>query len=254
MTLSNYQFDSADADVILLTTEAECSTEFHVHKCILAAASPFFYDMFSLPQEDTSFVKKLPIIPVSETIAIKYDFITAITTLRKLLISPQYLQSSPIRVYAIACQFELEEEAKVASRHTLNVSLLDAPPCEELRYISAYDYHRLLALHRRRSLAALNLIKVPVDLKCMHCNSSAFTMHDAPKWWYEFERKAKEELAVRPATDVIFGMEFLFNAAQASGCTRCPESVLDSWKFLQSLKEAIDAVPSTVTTKHDDVL
>ncbi|KAF9480170.1 hypothetical protein BDN70DRAFT_877915 [Pholiota conissans] len=273
MTISSH-FDSADADVILLTTEADCSTEFHVHKCILAAASSFFSDMFSLPQETA---EELPIIPVTETssrldtilrciypvpdpvvetldelagalgIAIKYDFTTALSALRKQLVSRKHLLKSPIRVYAIACHYELEEEAQTASRHTLNVNLLDAVPCKELKNISGYDYHRLLTLHRRRSAAALELIKAPVDLKCMHCNTSAFTCHDAPKWWYEFERGARVELGARPTTDVIFGMEFLFKAARASGCMRCPESVLNSWKFLESLKAAIDALPSTVT-------
>lgn len=273
MTVS-YQFDSADADVILLTTEADCSTEFHLHKCILAAASPFFYAMFTLPQDSP---KGLPVVPVTETsheldtvlryiypvpdpviaslddlaatigVAIKYDFTTAISTLRQLLVSRQHLLKAPIRVYAIACQYEFEEEAQIASRHTLNVNLLNATPCKELKYISGYDYHRLLALHLRRSAAALDLLTAPPDLKCMNCNSSAFTVHDAPRWWYEFERGARAEVAARPTTDVIFGMQFLFRAAQAAGCTRCPESVLNAWKFLESLKGAIDALPSTVT-------
>lgn len=277
-----YHFNSPDADVILLTTEPTRSTEFHVHKCILAAASPFFRDMFTLPSEEGSHDKELPVIPVTEAahdldtilryiypvpdpvidslsdlaaalgVAVKYDFTTAISALRSLLVSPAFLQKSPIRVYAIACQHEFEEEARIASRHTLRISLLDAAPCKELQYISAYDYHRLLAVHRRRSAAALELLTAPPDLKCMHCNTSAFTAHDAPKWWYSFEAAARTELAVRPTTDVVFGMEFLFRGAQSSGCSRCPESVLNSWKFLQSLKEKIDSLPSTVSIEKYD--
>jgi len=71
-------------------------------------------------------------------------------------------------------------------------------------------------------------------------------MNDAPRWWYQFEKAAKEELEKRPTTGVIFDMEFLFKAAREAGCSRCPESVLDSWKFLKRLREAIDDLPSTV--------
>lgn len=276
MTIS-YQFDSADADVILLTTESDHSTEFHVHKCILAAASPFFYDMFTLPQETRNPPKQQPIISVTETshdldivlrciypvpapkinsldelsaalgVALKYDFEIAISVLRNLLVSQQFLQSSPVRVYAIACRYELEEEAKIASRHTLNTNILDEPPCKDLQYISAHDYHRLLSLHRRRSKAATELLTPMPSLECTNCNSSAFTVRQAPKWWHEFTHTAQEELSLRPTTDTIFRMEFLFKIASASGCARCPESVLNSWKVLESLKAAIDALPSTVT-------
>ncbi|KJA17701.1 hypothetical protein HYPSUDRAFT_46026 [Hypholoma sublateritium FD-334 SS-4] len=273
----SYQFDSADADAILLTTEIDHSTEFHVHKCILAAASPFFYDMFTLPQEVENPAKQQPVISVAETshdldivlrciypvpaptihsldelsaalgVALKYDFEIATSVLRNLLVSPQFLQSSPVRVYAIACRYELEAEAKIASQRTLNTSILDKPPCKELRYISAYDYHRLLTLHRRRSKAATDLLNATPSLECTNCNSSAFTVRQAPKWWHEFTHAAQEELSLRPTTDTIFGMEFLFRMARASGCARCPESVLNSWKVLESLKAAIDALPSTVT-------
>ncbi|PPR04444.1 hypothetical protein CVT26_002273 [Gymnopilus dilepis] len=279
MTLLDYHFDAPDSDVILLISEAGRNTEFHVHKCILAAASPFFADMFSLPQPPTSqFDEKTPIIPVSEpshvldavlryvypveqpTIdslddlaailgaAVKYEFMTAITALRKHLISSRFLHSSPIRVYAIACRYDFEEEAKIASRQTLCVDILDtsAPPIPDLKYISAYDYHRLLRLHARRSAAAIKLLKCPETLKCMQCNGSAFTMHDGPKWWYQWEKAAREELNLRPVTEVAFSLDFLFGAVRASGCSRCPESILDSWKFLQLLREEIDALPSTV--------
>ncbi|KAH9482238.1 hypothetical protein JR316_0004336 [Psilocybe cubensis] len=272
-----YQFDAVDADVILLCTEMDRSTEFHIHKCILSAASPFFDDMFTLPQLADDASDKVPIIPVSEPshildtllryvypvsrpiiesldelllvldAAVKYDFPTVITALRSLLLSSRFLQLSPIRVYAVACRYGFWEEAKIASRHTLSVNLLDAPPTKEFKYISAYEYHQLLTLHKTRASAAIDLIRAPEDFKCMQCNGSAFTMNDAPKWWHQFEKKAKAELAVRPTTEVIFGMEFLFKAAQSSGCSRCPESVLDSWKFLQHLKESIDALPSTVS-------
>ncbi|KAF8165850.1 hypothetical protein B0H34DRAFT_649166 [Crassisporium funariophilum] len=271
-----YQFDAVDADVILLTSEAGHSTEFRLHRCILAAASPFFGDMFTLPQSKSTPLDKPPTIPVTEPtqlldtvlrfvypipdpalnsleelslvlgVAIKYDFTAVIDTLRTQLLAPQYLDKSPIGVYAVACRYDLDDEARVASRQTLSICVADAPAITELRHITGYDYHRLLQLHRQRAQAAVNLLRIPNNVKCMQCNGSLHTMHDSPKWWFEYEKAAKEELAARPSTDVIFGLEFLFRAARFAECSRCPESVLDSWKVLRTLKDAIDALPATV--------
>jgi len=266
------QFDSPDADIVLQTID---HNEFCVHSCILATASPFFRDMFTLPQGD---VEKRPItlIPVSEpskvldtllrlvypipnpTIssleelavvleaAIKYDFVVAITFLRRHLISPHYLQTSPIRVYALASRYGLDEEMKIASRYTLSINMLDAPPLEDLKYITGLSYHRLLNFHRQRSKAAQNLIQIPSTIKCMQCNGSVYTLHGSPKWWFVFEKAAKAELALRPTTDVIFGMEFLQNVVKEADCSRCPESILDSWRFLRDLQGSIDALPATL--------
>jgi BTB/POZ domain len=271
-----HTFDAPDADVILLSGEEHNSTEFRVHRCILAAASPFFYDMFTLPQNQSQDDSKLPIIPVSEhagildsllrfiypvqhpyidtldqlvpilTAAVKYDLMAALISLRALLVSPRFAQAEPTRVYAIASRFEFEEEAQIASKYTLSVNVLDAPLSDDLKFISAYAYHRLLDLHRRRVQAALQMLKPSDDVKCMQCNGSAFSVYFTPKWWSEFEKNARAELSVRPTTDVIFGMEFLAQAAISSGCQRCAGSVLDSWKFLQELKRNIDELPATI--------
>ena len=197
MAISKYAFSAPDADVILVAngapnagnapaTGTSCTTEFHVHSCILAAASPFFHDLFTLPQPSETSEKK-PRIPVSESAsvldtllryvypvsnpvigslhdlqavleaAVKYDLACAISVLRKMLVSPHFLEMSPLRIYAIACQHDLEEEAKIAARYTLNANLLDAPLSEDLRHINAYSYHQLLT---RLFQAAQGLIKV----------------------------------------------------------------------------------------------
>lgn len=276
MVAQLYNFDSCDADVILLSCECEGAAEFRVHRCILATASPFFHDMFTLPQVSTPEELKTPVIPVTETrytlatllefvypvedphidsldqlvpvldAAVKYDFAGAILSLRKLLVSPQFVEKEPTRVYAIASRFDFEEEARIASKYTLNINVLDAPLSEDLKHINAYSYHRLLDLHRRRVQAAIATLKISPDIKCMQCNGSTFSVHLTPKWWYEFEKAAKEELRIRPTTDVIFKMEFLAQAAISSGCTRCAGSILDAWMFLQDLKRTIDDLPVTI--------
>lgn len=269
-----HTFDARDADVILSSAER---TEFRVHRCILAAASPFFYDMFTLPQ-NTSEVDhpQLPIIPVSEpsqvldallrfiypipnphidsldelvpilTAATKYDLTSVVISLRAILVDPRFTNAEPTRVYAIASRFEFEGEAQMASKYTLGVNVLEAPLSDDLKFISAYAYHRLLDLHRRRVKEALQMLKLPDDVKCMQCNGSTYSVYAAPKWWNEFEKSARQELSMRPTTDVIFSMEFLAQAAISSGCQRCAGSVLDSWRFLQDLKKSIDELPATI--------
>ena len=75
--------------------------------------------------------------------------------------------------------------------------MLDAPPLEDIKYITGYSYHRLLNFHRQRSKAAQNLIQIPSTIKRMQCNGSesVYTLHGLPKWWFEFEKAAKGEIS-----------------------------------------------------------
>jgi BTB/POZ domain len=321
-------FDYPDADIILLSGGIEGPNEFKVHRNILSVASPFFRDMFSLPQDPAlgkvqtlpmpesrqtleallCFVYPLPdpdlttLEEVKDMLAVttKYEFDSVTNALRHILLSPTFLHTSPVRVYAIACRFELDEEAKIASRYTLNVNLLDvsldgasdgAPEGvgEDLKWITAFHYHQLMVLHKRRAaeaIRALHEVAAKDEIKCVQCNGSSFhhsllhssmsgsgttsNYHSAgynpsssllsphsmyghghhpallPKWWIEFESRAKEELGMRPTTDKIFSLEFLFGCAGRTGCARCPGSVLESWKSLMELKRGIDELPSTI--------
>lgn len=263
-----------ESDLILVSRIEDDPTKFRVHRDILASASPFFETMFSLPQgssqdkqpvlslsEPSIVIRALidfiyPIVdPAIETLddllpilaaAVKYDLTDVVRTLGAILVSPQFVQDDPIRVYAIAMRYELEEEARTASRYTFSVNLFDPPLSDDLKHITADAYLRLLILHRERANAAVAMMKYSQDVKCMQCNGSAFTKYAIPKWWIQFERRAKQELNVRPTTNVVFSQPFLEQAVIASGCKRCKDSVSDSWKFLENLKMRIDELPSTI--------
>ena len=280
-----------DTDVILLTTAQDGSvTEFHVHQEVLSKASPFFATMFSLPQPrrnitTISHSRNKPIIPVTEpahilnrtleyvyrvhpdplsgldelttllSVASKYDLTLVVESLRASLVSPEFLAADPLHVYAIACRFDLDQEAAVASQWTLNSDFLDdeidvdqseshkRPISRDyLRYLPAYDYHRLLVFHRRRVTAVEALFKVPDNVKCMHCNGSM-----PPKWWQEWVVGTRTELRKRPLeTEKVFGVDYVFQAATKAGCVGCVESVLNSWTTLKDMKERIDALPTTI--------
>lgn len=271
MTVAHTEIYSRATDIVLESCDG---VKFYAHKSILAEASPFFEHMFTLPQPPGE--KDRPVIPLSEhsatlgallqfihpepdpeietldqlssllASAIKYDFVGAIATLRKELVSPKFLAESPLRVYASASRFELDDEAKIASKHTLSCQILDCPLSEDLKFISAYAYHRLLVLHRTRAEAAQRLLEISDNVKCIQCSSLYYGNFVPPKWWKVFQRCAKEELAIRPTTEVIFGLPFLAQVARESGCVRCSGSILDNHDFFANLKRRIDELPSTV--------
>lgn len=268
-------FSAPDADIILRSDDAR-PTDFRVHRCILLAGSPFFETMFSLPQPKGTPDDRVPVLDVAEPSAIldpllrflypvpdpevptldalvplmcaasKYDMTGVMDRLQALLVSPTFLETAPVRVFAIASRFDLEEESKIASKHTLRVRVLDVPLCDDLRHISAYSYHRLLELHRRRGEAARQSLCALEELRCMQCNGSQYNAVAPPRWWGEFVARAGEELRCRPTTDVVFSLKFLMECAHASGCPRCPGSILESYLFLDALKAKIDALPSTI--------
>ncbi|KAI0076031.1 hypothetical protein K474DRAFT_1315071 [Panus rudis PR-1116 ss-1] len=280
-SITSPQFDSVDADIVLRSCPSpDYSVEFRVHKCILSAASPFFRDMFSLPQAPShpdggSQVELPPIIDVSESAevlstllqfvypttrpsidtleelvlildaATKYDVTVAIEALRKILVAPSYLEQCPTRVYALASHFDLDEEAKLASRYTLRTQIIDIPLHKDLQLVSPYDYQRLLTLHQTRAAAAEKLLIIPDEVKCMMCNGTHYGYLLPPKWWDDFQTRATRELRLRPTTDVIFSLPFLAQSAKA-GCERCAGSILEAHWFLEDLKAKIDALPCMI--------
>ncbi|OBZ70346.1 hypothetical protein A0H81_09769 [Grifola frondosa] len=276
-------FDFDDADVLLradsphadLSQNAPDADIFRVHRCILSTASPFFRTMFSLPQPVAS-CPDIPVIAVTESgatleallrfiypvadppietldqlslvlnAARKYELDFVVEALRKLLVSPRYLRAWPLRVYAIATRHDLEEEARIASTATLAINILDCPLHEDLKSISAYSYHRLLQLHKQRAEAATKLLEIHDDVKCMLCNGTRYGTFTPPRWWPDFQQRARAELRLRPTTDVVFSMQFLAQSAVQAGCERCAGSILAAHWFFAQLKDQIDSLPATI--------
>ncbi|KAI0638564.1 hypothetical protein C8Q77DRAFT_1047435 [Trametes polyzona] len=276
-------FNFCDGDFILRSDcpyddKLACSPEsvdFRVHRCVLSAASQLFEGMLSLPQPASDDAVVIPIIPFPEPSAVleallrlmypmeaptihtlddlapvleaarKYDFIVAVEALRKRLISSDFLEESPLRVYGLATRYELVAEAGLASKALLDTCLSAQRPHDDLRHITAYDYHRLVVLREERARAAIALLTPPRDLKCMQCNGRWDKAHEPPRWWADYRERAKEELRVRPTSRVIFSLPFLQQSARA-GCMGCAASILSSSWFFTQLKQSIDELPATV--------
>jgi len=180
--------ETSDGDVVLKSSDGAL---FRVHKVILSLASPFFRDMFSLPQVDASQdgAENGPIIPFtesSETIdtllravypdedpdlklvheiegvveaAIKYDMPKCISIMRKKLILGA--SKEPIRVFMIACKNKLTDVASAAAHLSLRRPILYSfelgsvvLPFSALEDITAGSLFRLIEYQRQCSKVA----------------------------------------------------------------------------------------------------
>lgn len=168
ITTAGSPFDDPRADVILRTCD---NVDFRVFKLFLSFASPFFNDMFALPQttegENANETKEtLPLITVAEDskalsrllpfcyplaiqeadtlediqglleAAIKYSVERAEANARKWLMGSTFVEKDPVRVFAIACRHGLQDEAKKAARLTWTRKILEQTVGPELDYIT----------------------------------------------------------------------------------------------------------------------
>lgn len=184
ITEASAPFDDTDADVILRSSD---NVDFRVYKVFLSVGSPFFKDMFSLPQAATSAADKssetkdgLPVVQMSETAVIlrmllcmcypmgaveqpaldkleevdllldatmKYSVERVEKRVREALISPKCMRGNEARAFAIACRHRLDAEAKAAARAALEVPMLEMESGPELDFLSAARFFRLIKYH-----------------------------------------------------------------------------------------------------------
>jgi len=188
---------------ITLRTHGSPNREFRVHKLILSLASSVFRDMFDVPQpkpdahagseadievvdmidppQALELVLKLiyPLPPPSvdsldllvESLVItdKYNIESARARLRLEL--HKFVDQAPLRVYAIASRFGFGEEAETASTLTIRTylpALTDLP--DDLKYIPATSYHKLVVLHEKRRKEIEDAIDgVLFEPACLEC-------------------------------------------------------------------------------------
>lgn len=186
--------------------------------------------------------------------AYKYDIDGAISRLKTILISQKWLESSPLRVYAVAMRWDMEEEAKIASKYTLCKDLFGYPLLADFRHTSGLAFQRLALLHRSRSIAARTLIEnatMPFT-SCSSCRSNTSEV----QWFIEWKAKAVEEVEVRPTTQLVFSLQFLGqiwalppnpqNICSTANCERNKTWSAPVGVFFEKLKGKIDALASTI--------
>jgi hypothetical protein len=118
-------------------------------------------------------------------VAEKFDMPGPLTTIRATLTSPFFLEQ-PLRLYAIAARYGWEDEAKLASKHSLSLSIHDEEHASVLERISSVVWVlRLFRLHRkRRETFKRNIIKndVPFNIGCPDTAVKILTKEDMEPW------------------------------------------------------------------------
>lgn len=178
--IPRHPFDDPSADFILRSND---DVDFKVHKTILAMASPVFRDMLMLAQDpadvpvlrltedhtvldwilracyptSTPDLKDLDFIYNVVQIADKYQMDFVVDNLTTPL--NKYLESEPLRVFAIAYRFRNPTLATSAARQTLRIPANDIIQADipEFRSLPVFALQRLLQYRKRCTDAAVAL-------------------------------------------------------------------------------------------------
>ena len=236
--MSSTFFTTGDGDVILRAgQEPGPKHDFRVHKLILCLASSVFKDMFAFPQpSDQNPVAQsdIPIIDVpdspqtldtilrfiypgveppkftdlsalSDLLAAtdKYNIASMRPVLREALSS--FIETQPCRVYIIACQLGLLEEAKAAARMTTpDLIVLPAEHERDVRHVSGVDLYRLVWFCHTRETAVGERVQ---DLSGMEPDdyfNPCITGHwdECRDYYAKLKQALRAELKVNPHAGV----------------------------------------------------
>ncbi|KAJ6556513.1 hypothetical protein DFH09DRAFT_1037738 [Mycena vulgaris] len=164
----SFPFDDPAGDVILRSSDG---IDFHVHRVVLSLASPFFKQMFTLPQPNAE--PGVPVILVSESalvldralrfwypgagpilsqtlvelektlecLLLKYDIQSIIPFAKHQLRG--YMEGNPVAVFAIACRHEWKDLAMESAQSSLRLPIRTFPSerPSQLKYITGDNYH-----------------------------------------------------------------------------------------------------------------
>lgn len=269
---SDKAYDFDDADIVLRTPR---SKGFRVHKSVLSVASPVLRALVAdapkpspedeklgeLPEidvddapEDLDLLLRLiyPITPppkfedfdaLSRTFAIlqKYKVEGAQGLLKPILVSPSFLASDPVRVYALSCRLGFREEAEVSASLAATTDFTSEIRAEDLRKMSGIDYHRLVVLSKERlKKSKSDIFSFPPQ--CTSC----------PQAFYDlFRKKLAEKLTtddVGKFYDVIECLEMCFTVSKECGNYHCAGvgGNLHFEKFVFALAKELQKSPAYV--------
>jgi hypothetical protein len=277
-------FDQQDADTVLSSSEG---TLYRVPSYVLRSTSGLFRTILSLPQprsQNSEVHNVEEVIAADEkgnivervlrlmcgletpkwesfdqlegaiTLADKWDAPGPLSIIRSAITAPSFL-ADPLRLYVLATHCGWQEEAKIASTHTLMLSLYDDIHQGQLQRLAAKDLMALFHFHRRRR----DEFKVFVDseepfnagngAQCF-CPGCGEEMDNHT--WRELKSKMFAEMDRRPLGDTLIGLDMeewpesisCWNAkCRKEGCGRLYYNKLAT---LRDIKERIDRLPTTI--------
>jgi len=265
-------------DVIIRSVD---NVDFYFHKLLLSLASSFFSNMFSLPQpgplEDAADRTKhgLPIIPVTEKSVVlrkllsfcspvydtdvpalenldivmsvldaadKYDMKRVGRFIVKMITAPRFLETEPMRVFAIACRYRSEPETLTAARYMLRFAVWEPAYVSELDFISGSDFQRLVKYHASCGQAMTQLTRLwpmyPLPLlDCKFCRKKGVSRMSLK----EYQDSVIEALRIRPSVESLLSPEWIDSMVKRAGsCISCRERA--PRKFADYAKELASPV------------
>ncbi|KAH8110802.1 hypothetical protein DFH11DRAFT_741318 [Phellopilus nigrolimitatus] len=297
-------FVAPNGDVTLRSSDQQ---DFQVVKAILTIASSFFKSMFSLPQPEGQGGCELPVIPVTEDsttldtllrlcypvkkpivtdinlveavlgAALKYEMEIVVQEMCRALVSGGLLESQPLRVYAIACRYELDEEMRLAAKATLKMSI-EGVYVKEFETLPTSRYFHLLQ-YRSQVTAYLDSVlyqstctidKPPTSFeertgvpkalpkqdadamsllcRCFVWSPSNSLYYSKPPssckfvadFWVSFASRARNAIHIVPHNQGIYSQEFLRETLQvASKCEYCSKNAAAQWNIASEKLRAI---------------
>lgn len=282
-------FDAPDADVILCSSD---HVFFRIHSPILHFTSSWFQTLFSLPQcppsykqsdspapsptpevihmvEDAHIIEGVlsmaggRVLPKIETFeyledllhtAEKYDMPGVLSILRLAIMTPQFLDAHPVRVYAIACQWGWTEEAKLASTKTLGIDLLGHDAIKDLGIVESPHLTALMLLHRHRrdTLRAgldshTSFYANNVPGRCAHCQRE-----NAHVGWMHLKHVWSNAIEQHPA-DIASGAVLQdpeLHEMLGQVCQHCQRKLYNAEGTIAKLKQLLEKLPTTVEVSY----
>ena len=269
---SEIAYDFDDADIILRTPRAK---GFRVHKAVLSVASPVLRALVAevpkpspddeekgaLPEinledapEDLDLLLRL-IYPITMppkfedfdtlsgafTILQKYKVEGVQQFLKPTLVSHHFLTSDPVRVYAMACRLGFKEEADIAAPLAATKDFTATIRAEDIREMSAIDYHRLVVLSKERfKKSKSDIFSTP--LQCTSCPTNFYD---------QFRKKLGEKLSTEEGGrfyDTMECLDICFTISKECGAHNCsgPGGNVHFEKFAFALVKELQKPPTYV--------
>jgi hypothetical protein len=302
--------DNPKSDVILRSAD---NVDFRFSKFLLSLSSSFFETMFELPQSQNeagsdSVKDGLPLISLKEEsktveklllsccpitakglldiatledvqrlleAAIKYDMEGLEKHVRRALVAPHFGEKDPMRVFAIACRYKLDEEVQIAAKYTLRLPILQRPYVPELEYITGGHIQRVEEYYGRcvdaAKAVAGNLKWLSRDSFVWFGRSCRNTscpcapgfvevgMHRhstlVQKWWFDYLQSTTVALSLQPYGEVVKRSDLMDTALrEACDCEVCGSRAFRELReFAELYAKEIDRVVSEVRTCGLDV-
>ncbi|KAG6875580.1 hypothetical protein C0992_003233 [Termitomyces sp. T32_za158] len=188
------------------------------------------------------------------SLAEKWDAKGPMSLIRAAVTAPKFLEE-PLRLYVMATRFNWEREAKLASTHTLKLSIYDMQHKEQLHRLSAKSLMALLQFHRRRRDLFMTFLDTErafnggndPDRRCSGCGEK---LNDHT--WRELKARMFLEMDQRPLGDTLLSLD-MEDWRESSACwsamcrnKECGKAYYDRSATLRAIQDCLEKLPLTI--------